>query len=204
MSERGAATSKEIRETMEAMSEASRYWWILLVTGAAWLLFAIIIFRFDWSSVSAISILFGCALLAFGATEFFMIPGASGGWKIAHGLLGVLFIVIGVIAFIHPGNTFAALAAVLSFYFIVKGMFDIVVAFMRHGEDLWWLQLLIGLAELLLGFWAAGNFGNKTILLIVWVGAAALIRGISQIVTAFAVRSFREPDRAVTAATRPG
>jgi uncharacterized membrane protein HdeD (DUF308 family) len=125
-------------------------------------------------------------------------------WKIAHGLLGVLFIVIGVIAFIHPGNTFAALAAVLSFYFIVKGMFDIVVAFMRHGEDLWWLQLLIGLAELLLGFWAAGNFGNKTILLIVWVGAAALIRGISQIVTAFAVRSFREPDRAVTAATRPG
>jgi uncharacterized membrane protein HdeD (DUF308 family) len=98
------------------------------VTGAAWLLFAIIIFRFDWTSVSAISILFGCALLAAGASEFLMIPGASGGWKVARGLLGVLFIVIGVIAFIHPGNTFSALAAVLSFYFIIKGTFDLVVA----------------------------------------------------------------------------
>ena len=203
MSERDASPA-EIRETVDAMTQASRYWWILLVTGTAWLLFAIIIFRFDWSSVSAISILFGCVLLALGAAEFLMIPGASGGWKVAHGLLGVLFIVIGVIAFIHPGNTFAALAAVLSFYFIIKGTFDLVVSFTRHGEDLWWLQMLLGLAQIVLGFWAAGDFGNKTILLIVWVGAAALIRGISQIVTAFSVRSFREPERPATAASRPG
>lgn len=203
MSERDASPA-EIRETVDAMTQASRYWWILLVTGTAWLLFAIIIFRFDWSSVSAISILFGCALLGLGAAEFLMIPGASGGWKVAHGLLGLLFVVIGVIAFIHPGNTFAALAAVLSFYFIIKGTFDLVVSFTRHGEDLWWLQMLLGLAQIVLGFWAAGDFGNKTILLIVWVGAAALIRGISQIVTAFSVRSFREPERPATAASRPG
>jgi uncharacterized membrane protein HdeD (DUF308 family) len=49
---------------------------------------------------------------------------------------------------------------------------------------------VLGIVEILLGFWAAGDFGRKTILLLVWVGAAALIRGISQIIAAFAIRSF--------------
>jgi len=53
---------------------------------------------------------------------------------------------------------------------------------------LWWLRMLIGIAELLLGFWAAGDFGHKTVLLLVWVGAAALTRGILDIAAAFRLR----------------
>jgi uncharacterized membrane protein HdeD (DUF308 family) len=67
-----------------------------------------------------------------------------------------------------------------------------VVALASRHADLWWLQLLGGIAQILLGFWAAGDFGRKTVLLIVWVGAAALIRGISQIIAAFAIRSARD------------
>jgi uncharacterized membrane protein HdeD (DUF308 family) len=186
-----SAAPADVRDAVSAMDEASRYWWILLVTGIGWILFSIIIFRFDWTSVSSISIVFGCVLLAAGISEFFMIAGATRGWKIAHALLGVAFVVIGVIAFIHPGNTVAALAAVLSFYFIFKGTFDVAVALSSRDEHLWWLTLILGIVQILLGFWAAGDFGRKTILLIVWVGAAALIRGISQIITAFTIRSFR-------------
>src|SRR5262245_35296989 len=97
-------------------AEAARFWWLYLVLGAAWLFFAIIIFRFDWTSVSSISILFGAALVAFGGAEFLAIAGASPGWKVAHGLVGLACIVIGIVAFIHPGDTFAALAGVMSFY----------------------------------------------------------------------------------------
>lgn len=185
-----SAAPGDVRDAVKAMDEAARYWWILLITGIAWVLLSIIIFRFDWASVSSISILFGCVLLAAGASEFLSIAGATRGWKIAHGVLGAVFVVIGVIAFIHPGNTFAALAAVLSFYLVIKGTFDVVVALSSRDQDLWWLTLALGIIEILLGFWAAGDFGRKTILLLVWVGAAALIRGISQIITAFAIRSF--------------
>jgi uncharacterized membrane protein HdeD (DUF308 family) len=169
--------------------EAARFWWIYLVLGIAWFFFAIIIFRFDWTSVSSISILFGVALLAFGGAEFFAAASAATtGWKLAHALIGIACIVIGVVAFIHPGDTFAALAGVLSFYLIIKGAFDIALAIAVHGAPLWWLGLLVGLAELLLGFWAAGDFGHKTVLLLVWVGAAALARGIMDIAAAFALR----------------
>ncbi len=173
------------------MRDASGVWWIFLVTASAWLLFAIIVFRFDWTSVSSISILFGIVMLFAGIEELFTVGSVSGGWKIAYGLLGLAFIVLGIISFVHPGGTFKALAAVLSFYFIIKGMFTIVVALMNHGEELWWLVFLIGLAELLLGFWAAGDFGHREILLIVWVGAAALARALTMILLAFKLRGVK-------------
>jgi hypothetical protein len=39
-----------------------------LVTGAAWLLFAVIVFRFDYGSVQAIAVLFGVVVLAAAAS----------------------------------------------------------------------------------------------------------------------------------------
>ena len=41
---------------------------------------------------------------------------------------------------------------------------------------------------LVLGFWAAGYYGNSAILLIAWVGAMALIRGVSEIIFAFKLK----------------
>jgi uncharacterized membrane protein HdeD (DUF308 family) len=49
--------------------------------------------------------------------------------------------------------------------------------------------LLAGIAQILLAFWAAGNFGHKAFLLVVWVGASALAHGIVEIVRAFELRS---------------
>jgi len=182
-------TEEERIRDAELMRQESRYWWIFLVTGAFWLLFSVAVFRFEWSTVSSISILFGVVMIAAAAEEVLRVPGASTGWKIAHAALAVAFVVIGVVSFIHPGNTFAALAGVMSFYFVVSGFFDVFAALSSRGTEGWWLRLAAGIAELLLGFWAAGDFGHKTILLVVWVGAAALARGITQLVFAFALRS---------------
>ena len=175
--------------------EAARYWWIFLVIGAGWLVFAMIVFRFDWRSVSAISILFGIVVIAAAIDEVFAVfAGEPSGWaRFGHALLALAFFVIGIVAFVHPGNTFAALAAVMSFYFVLKGMLDVGLAVaLRHETATWWLQLLLGIAEILIGFWAAGDFGHKTILLVVWVGVLGLTRGISAIIFAFAARELRE------------
>ena len=108
-------------EEREAIAEFGRAWWVFLLTGILWFLVAIIILRFDYTSVSAISILFGIVAIFAGINEFMMLAASGGWWKVLHGLLGVLFIVVGIIAFVHPGDTFAALAAVFSFFLIFKG-----------------------------------------------------------------------------------
>jgi uncharacterized membrane protein HdeD (DUF308 family) len=173
-------------------AQAARYWWLFLITGAAWLLFSIIIFRFDWASVSSIAILFGVVMLGAAVNEIGNAAGSHGGWRLAHVLLGLAFAIIGIVSFFNPGGTFDALAGLMSFYFIFKGMFDIALSiFVRRVTDLWWLRLLLGLAEVVVGFWAAGDFGHRQILLIVFVGAAALMRGITEILFAFSLR--REP-----------
>jgi uncharacterized membrane protein HdeD (DUF308 family) len=164
-------------------------WWLLLVTGIGWMLVALIVLRFDYKSVSAISLLFGFVAIAAGVLEIGVLFLAAGWWKLLHALAAIVFIAAGVVAFIHPGNTFAALAAVFSFFLIFAGTFDIIVAISARREiDVWWLQLIGGIIELALGFWAAGYYGRSAILLVAWVAALAVIRGVNNIVLAFRIR----------------
>ena len=62
---------------------------------------------------------------------------------------------------------------------------------MTHFFEPMWLGLLAGVVEIGLAFWAAGDFGHKTVLLLVWVGLSALIHGVVQIILAFQLRSLR-------------
>ena len=184
-------------EEREAIADFGRAWWLFLVTGILWLLVAIIILRFDYTTVAAISILFGIVAIFAGVNEFIMLAASSRWWKVLHGLLGVIFVGVGIIAFIHPGDTFAALAAVMSFFLIFKGFFDIVVSIATKDEfHAWWLQLVAGIIEVLIGFWAAGYWGRKAILLVIWVGVIALMRGITEIIFAFKLRSAGKAARA--------
>jgi uncharacterized membrane protein HdeD (DUF308 family) len=100
----------------------------------------------------------------------------------------MLFVIVGVVGFLRPGNTFVSLAAVMSFYFIFRGSFDIAMAFAASRAPGWWVLLLVGLAEIAIGFWAAGKWDKSVILLVSWVAAGALMHGIGQISTAFLVR----------------
>jgi uncharacterized membrane protein HdeD (DUF308 family) len=178
-----------IATAQRTLGRALPPWWWLLITGIAWMLVALILLRFDYTSVSAISILFGVVAIMAGVLEFGVMFMAEGWWRLLNGLLAVVFIVAGIVAFIHPGNTFAALAAVFSFFLIFAGTFDIIIAIsVRREIDVWWLQLISGIVELLIGFWAAGYYGRSAVLLVAWVAAIAIIRGVRDIVLAFRVR----------------
>jgi uncharacterized membrane protein HdeD (DUF308 family) len=188
MTEAGALPI-EVREAGEAVEAAAPYWWILLITGSAWILFSIIVLRFDPASVTSISIIFGCAMLAAAAVELFMVFAGRGWARLGHGLLALTCLVIGVVAFVHPGNTFRALAAVFSFYLVIKGTVTVILTLAGGRDvDLWWLALITGFVEIGIGFWAAGYWGRSEALLLVWIGIVALMRGIGELVFAFTLR----------------
>ena len=164
-------------------------WWLVLITGIAWMLVGLIVLRFDYTSVYSISLLFGFVAIAAGVVEIAMTFAVSGWWKLLNAILAIAFIVSGIVAFIHPGDTFLALAAVFSFFIIFAGAFDIIQSISARREiEVWWLQLIGGIIEVALGFWAAGYYGRSAILLVAWVAAFAVIRGIRDIVFAFRIR----------------
>ena len=59
----------------------------------------------------------------------------------------------------------------------------------KDVNEFWWLGLVTGILELLLGFWASQQlFPARAALILVWVGFLALFRGISEIALAFQIR----------------
>jgi uncharacterized membrane protein HdeD (DUF308 family) len=167
-------------------------WWLFLITGVAWGIVGLILIRFDYTSVHAVSLLFGLVAIAAGLMEVVMVFVAPGWWKLLNGVLALAFLGAGVVALVHPGNTFVALAAVFSFFLLFAGLFDIIMSIAsRHEVDVWWLQLIGGIILVALAFWAAGDYGRSTVLLIAWVCAFALIRGVRDIVYAFRVRELQ-------------
>lgn len=167
----------------------ARYWWLFLLTGIAWFVFALLVFQWDYTTVYAVSYLFGVVAIIAAVNEFLQIAVSTPGWKIARGILGVLFAIAGVWALVHPDNAFATIAALIGFFFLFKGIFDFANAFLtRSAFDLWWIQLVVGIVEILLAFWVAGDFRHKTILLVVYVGVIALSRGITELILAFKLK----------------
>jgi uncharacterized membrane protein HdeD (DUF308 family) len=172
-----------------AEGEGTEFWWLFLVAGVLWLLFALLVFQFDSRSVSAISVLLGVTCFGGAALELVGIPASHGWWRVGRIALAACFAVVGSVAFAHPGDSFEALATIFAFYLLLRGVFEVVGAFLLPGRDgSRWLMLVLGGVQILLAFWAAGDFGHKAFLLIVWVGATALAHGLLEIVRAFALR----------------
>jgi uncharacterized membrane protein HdeD (DUF308 family) len=179
-------------DAMTVAKTVSRAWWVFLVAGILWLIMSLIVFRMELGTVYAVSILFGIVAIAAGIDEFLSMGAVHGGWKWLHGILGVIFVVAGIVALANPDWTFLALASIIGWWFLFKGAFDVIVAFVTKGDvDHWWLQLVVGLVELGLAFWVAGNFYEQVILLVVYVGVLCLSKGITDVMLAFRLRGVK-------------
>jgi hypothetical protein len=173
--------------------DIGRLWWLWLVTGIAWIVAALVILQFDQASVTTVGIIVGCMFLAAGVQQL-TIAAVAPSLRWLWAIFGGLFIVCGIIAFIRPKNTFAGLADVLGFLFLVVGVWWTIEAFVERAlNSLWWLGLLSGILMIVLAFWTSGQFFvKKAYLLLVFAGIWALMHGITDIVRAFQVRSLKE------------
>jgi uncharacterized membrane protein HdeD (DUF308 family) len=179
-------------EIYEDAVAKTRFWWLLLITGIAWIALSIVILRFDYTTVAAVAVLFGVYCLVAAATQTMIgAVSSSTGWRIAHGLAAALLVVAGVVSFSNFGATFDTLTAIISFYFILRGCFDVVTACAANVMSGWWVLLICGFIELGLGFWAAGSWNASIVVLVAWVAAAAMVRGISDIALGFQVHKRR-------------
>jgi uncharacterized membrane protein HdeD (DUF308 family) len=166
----------------------SGVWWLFLITGVAWLIISLIVLRFDTASIATVGALLGIVFLISGLNEW-MIAVVRPTWKWAHIALGILFVIGGFTAFASPYDAFWALASLLGFLLVLKGSLDVIVSAMtKDVNEFWWLGLVTGILELLLGFWASQQFfPARAVLILIWVGFAALLRGITEIVLAFQI-----------------
>ena len=184
--------AQSLREDMETVT---RGWGWFLAAGIAWIVFAFFVLSFNYRTVWAIALFFGIGFILGGIMEL-AVAAVAPGWKWLYILIGIVSIIAGLIALIWPGETFLVLSAIVGWLLLFYGIIDIVFAFStRHLEGFWWMQLVSGIVMVLLGFWAISPDNTTvstyrgSVLLAVWIGVAALFRGISDIILGFRLRA---------------
>ena len=183
-----------ITEGRMIVREGARYWWVFLLSGIAWLLIAWLVLRMDITSIAAVGVLLGVVFLVASVNEVGLGSLMSGGWKILHYVMALIFFIGGLWSLVRPIDSFFALASVLGLILIFYGAFEIARAFSsRDVYQYWWIGLVTGILLLLLAFWVSGSdrvyaLAQRTYLILFWVGFFALFKGITQIVNAFGIR----------------
>ena len=180
-------------EAREAVKGFSRMWWLWLVFGVFWVVVGLVILQFEQASINTVGILVGAMFLGTSMQQFVIMSLVDKG-RWLYGLFGVFFLIAGILALISPENTFAALADMLGFLFLLVGVFWLIQAFVsREVNELWWLGLIAGILMVILAFWTSGQFYiEKQYVLLVFAGIWALMQGVTDIVRAFQIRKLGE------------
>ena len=168
----------------------TRLWWLWLVAGVAWIVIALVILQFDDASITTVGVLIGIMFVLSGVQQLTVGAFTRGWLQLVMFFFGLLLIVAGVIAFISPENTFAAIADILGFLFLIVGTFWIIQAFgERDVNQLWWFGLISGVAMIVLAFWTGGQFFiHRAYVLLVFAGIWAMFHGVNDLFRAFQLR----------------
>jgi uncharacterized membrane protein HdeD (DUF308 family) len=190
MDERTATRSR----TRAALWRLAGPWWMFLLTGIAWLIISVALLRFTPASVATVGALMG-VLFLFGMVDEILIASVRPSWRWLHVVMSVVFAFGAGWAFAQPYNAFWTLASILGLLLIFRGTLDIITFVdARAINSAWWLGMLAGILEILLGFWASQQLlPVQGALLLIWVGFFALFRGVSEIVIAFELRRAQRP-----------
>jgi uncharacterized membrane protein HdeD (DUF308 family) len=180
-------------DVREAARAITGHWWLWLLIGIAWLAVALVILQFEHASITTVAVLFG-AMFTLAGLENIALARLELPYRWIWALFGVLFLLAGLLCFIDPDNSFAGIADMLGFLFLIVGVWWLIRAFLeRPVHPRWWIGLVTGSLMIVLAFWTAGQFYiEKVYILLVLAGIWELMEGVTNIMRAFEIRSLHE------------
>ena len=180
----------------DAIRGVTRAWWLFLILGVLWILFGMFVLSYNAGSLLVLAVFAGVTFIMTGINQVLSFGRAEGGWRWLFLVGGALSIIAGIIAFVWPGRTLLVISVVLAWFLVFKGIVDIIAAFSNHGRPFWWVGLILGILELLLGMWAVGYPGRSLFVFINLVGIYAIFYGFTELFAAFDLRGLgRQLDR---------
>ncbi len=143
----------------------------------------------------SVALAVGVLLIVGGIGQLvFAFKGRTGVWSI---IIGILTVVVGGYMVANPGVALESLTIFLAAYFIVSGIFEVVLSFQAKPASGWGWALFSGIVSVVLGFliwsqfpfsgaWAVGIlFGIRMIfagwtLIMLGTAAKAVAKGLAQ------------------------
>jgi uncharacterized membrane protein HdeD (DUF308 family) len=183
-----ASTSNAFQDAVRSsMRDLSAVWWWFLSLGVAWTLFGTYVLSYRVGSLAAVAALVGVALLFGGITQLVVATRVQS-WRWLFIVAGILGVAAGILTVVWPAITLYVVALLVAWYLIIFGIMHLVGALAGPKLRYWWTQLLLGVAELVLGVWAVRSWQRSLFTLVTLVGVWAIVHGVAEIFAAFSVR----------------
>jgi uncharacterized membrane protein HdeD (DUF308 family) len=167
--------------------DVTAIWWWYLILGILWTGLGMFVLSYRVGSLAVVAALVGTAFL-FGGIAQLVAASRAPGWRWLFIVAGILGVVAGIVTFVWPGVTLYVVSVLVAWYLIVFGIVHLIGALAGPKLAWWWTGLLLGIAELVLGVWAAHSWQRSLWTLVTLVGVWAVFHGVNEIFAAFAVR----------------
>jgi uncharacterized membrane protein HdeD (DUF308 family) len=179
----------------EELRAAARNWGFFLFTGIVSVVFGFVVLSLTVDTVWTLAIFVGIWLIFTGIDEL-MVAGKVMEYKWLYVVGGILSIIAGIVCLAWPDSTLLVISIFIAWFLLFRGIFDLVVALTNTMMDYWWVLLLRGLVEILLGLWAIAD-GAELALFVVLVGVGAIVYGVVEV---FAALRLRDVNKQIPAA----
>jgi uncharacterized membrane protein HdeD (DUF308 family) len=173
------------RLTRDAAEQLARNWTYLLFNGVVLIVAGVLIWSIDWS-VESLSTFIG-ALFIFEGFWIMLTAGIS--FRAGNFVTGLLSVAAGIAIIAWPSPSLIVLGIFLGSWLIVVGTISVsgALAARRVMPD-WWLLLILGVSEVVLGVLALADPGATLAALITVGGIWAIVIGAMRVVLAFQIR----------------
>lgn len=172
----------------------TRNWWVLVVRGAAAVLFGVMTFVWPAITLAVLVLLWGAYALADGALAVWGAFKRGAGqafpwWLFIAGVAGVA---AGVYTFLNPGLTALALLVLIGAFAVLRGIMQIAAAIRLRDEiEHEWLLGLSGVLCAVFGVLVLVAPGAGALAIALWIGALAAAVGVMEIAAGIRLRGAR-------------
>jgi uncharacterized membrane protein HdeD (DUF308 family) len=188
----GTTPSSPSLNRAEAMSALlAQNWWAVALRGVFAIVLALVSFFTPGATILAAVLFFSAYMLVDGV--FAIVSGVRAASQHQRwGLLileGVVDIAVGVIAFVWPGPTVVFFVTMLAVWGLITGALMVFAAFKLHATyGKGWL-IFSGVVSILFGISLVVAPLVGAVVLTWWLGAYALVFGVTMLVLAFKLRA---------------
>jgi uncharacterized membrane protein HdeD (DUF308 family) len=168
----------------------SRYWWLVLLRGIAFIVFGVLAFMWPGLTLVTLVLFWGAFALVDGVLALAQaIMGGSVGPRWWLALIGVAGIAAGILTFMWPALTALLLLTFIACWAIVLGVFQIAGAIkLRKEIDNEWTLILGGVLSVLFGLVLLIAPGPGAVGLIWVIASYAVVFGVLLVMLAFRLK----------------
>jgi uncharacterized membrane protein HdeD (DUF308 family) len=166
-------------------------WPAFMAAAIGGVVIGIVLLAWPKATLTIVAVLIGASLIVAGLLRLidgFTAHDASGGRRVAHVLIGLLAVIVGLYCIRHYHVTIAALAIVVGLFWVLHGIADIAAGLFGGPASGRALAVLVGLLSLAAGlivlFWPTISITVLVAVMGIWL----IIYGVIMGVTAFSLR----------------